>query len=69
MKGIGYDRMNHNQTILVYSPTLHSRSDLQKLFNYLIKLTPGTIYLDYNYFISSIIIIFLLWAYQASYQC
>ena len=33
-QGVGYDRMNHNQTILLYSRTLDSRPDLQKLFDY-----------------------------------
>ena len=50
-QGIGYDRMDHNQTILLYSRTLHSRPDLQELFDYEVKATPGAIQLDYNYLV------------------
>lgn len=43
--------MNYNKTIMIFSRTLHNRPDLQELFGYQVIPTPGSIQLDYHYFV------------------
>ena len=50
-QGIGYDRMNFNKTVLIYSRSIHNRPDLQERYNYKVVETPNTVQLDYKYFV------------------
>ena len=50
-QGIGYNRMNHNKSIFMYTRSLHERKDLQELLGYQVKESKNTIQLDYKYFI------------------
>ena len=43
--------MDINKTIFAFSRTLHNREDLQKTLGYEVKMTPGTVQLEYHYFV------------------
>lgn len=43
--------MDYNQTIFMYTRSLHDRKDLQQLLGYEVKQSKNAIQLDYKYFI------------------
>ena len=49
-QGIGYDRMKHNKTVLVFSRSIHTRPDILKRYNHKVTLVPNSVQLDYKYF-------------------
>ena len=50
-EGVGYNRLNHNKTIFIYSQYLQNPQDLCKKLDYKPRLNPEYVPVDYNYMI------------------
>lgn len=48
-QGTGYDRLNFNDTIFIFSRSIHSRPDLLELYDYKPKPKKNSVMLDYKY--------------------
>jgi hypothetical protein len=49
--GVGYDRLDYNNTIMLYTRSFTENLELQKELGYIVQKTPGAVQLDYKYFV------------------
>lgn len=50
-QGIGYNRLHHNNTLFLYTRSLHNRPDIQEKLNYKCKVNSDYVQLEYKYFV------------------
>ena len=48
-QGAGYDRLETNDTIFVYTRSIHNRPELMELYDYYPKPKKDSVLLDYKY--------------------
>lgn len=49
--GVGYDRLDYNNTVMLYTRSFTEDLELQKELGYEVKKTPGAVQLDYKYLV------------------
>lgn len=48
-EGVGYNRLEHNNTIFIYSQSIHNRQDICRRLDFAPTLNPSYVQIDYRY--------------------
>ena len=48
-EGVGYNRLEHNNTIFIYSQSIHNRQDICRRLDFSPTLNPSYVQIDYRY--------------------
>lgn len=51
-EGVGYNRLNHNGTILLYSQSIHNNPDICRRWDYTPRMNKDYVQIDYKYIIT-----------------